>query len=43
MENKTDILQHDLKLEDISFLPKYIKSISSGVLLHEFTYANRAL
>jgi hypothetical protein len=32
VENKTQIMQHVLKMRLLSFLPKYIKWISKGVL-----------
>jgi hypothetical protein len=40
VENKTDILQHVLKMQYISLLPKHIKLISRGVFLHAFVYVN---
>ena len=38
VENKTVIMQHVLKIQYISLLPKYIKWVSRGVL-HVFAYA----
>jgi len=32
VENKTDILKHDLKMQQIYLLPKYVKWISWGVV-----------
>jgi hypothetical protein len=43
VENKIDSMQQELTLQQIFFLPKYLRGISSGQLLQEFTYANRAL
>ena len=43
MENKTEIMQHILQMQQISFLPEYIKLNSRSRLLHDFvrfTYAN---
>jgi hypothetical protein len=34
VENKTQIMQHALKLQEIRLLPKYIKWILWGVILH---------
>ena len=33
-------MQHALKMQYISLLPKYIKSICRGLFQHEFTYVN---
>ena len=40
VENKAEIIHHVLKIMQISLLPKYIKSISWGVFLLVFVYAN---
>ena len=40
VENKAEIIHHVLKIAYISLFPKYTKSISWGVLLHVFVYAN---
>jgi len=37
VENKTEIMQHVLKMQYISLLSKYIKRVSWGVL-HVFAY-----
>ena len=37
---KSEIIQHALKIQFISLLPKYIKRISMGVLLCVFAYTN---
>jgi hypothetical protein len=39
VENKTEIIQHVLKIQQISLLPKYIKWISR-VDFYMFTHAN---
>jgi len=43
VENKTQIMQQDLKVQFISFLPKHMKWTSRSVFLHVFTYANTGL
>jgi len=40
VENKIDSMQHVLKIQLISSLPKYIKQISSSVFSHAFAYVN---
>jgi hypothetical protein len=40
MDNKTEIMQHVFKMQQIFLLPKYIKPFSSGVFLHVCTYMN---
>jgi hypothetical protein len=41
VENKTEIMQHALKMQQISLSPKYIKLISSGFFERGvFAYAN---
>jgi len=37
---KSEIIQHVLKIQFISLLPKYIKRISACVLLCVFAYTN---
>jgi hypothetical protein len=41
VENKAEIMQHVLKMQQISLLPKCIKHISSGVFLHVFAHATQ--
>ena len=41
MENETEIMQHVLKIQYISLLPKYIKQTSSGILTHAFNLATQ--
>jgi hypothetical protein len=43
VENNTEILQHVLKMHEISLLPKYIKLVSKGVFLGAFMCANGGL
>jgi len=40
---KTEIMQHILKMQSISSMPKYIKQMSSGIFLRAFTYVNTGL
>jgi len=40
VENRTEIMQHGLKMQQISFLLKYIKWISEGILQHAFQCAD---
>ena len=43
VENKTQIMQHVLKMQKISLLPKHTKEIYSGVFPHVFMYANKVI
>lgn len=40
MGNKLDVMQHVLKMQKTSMLPKHIKLFSKCVFLCMFTYAN---
>ena len=40
MENKTDIMQRVIQVQQISLLPEHIKSISSGDFLRVFAFVN---
>jgi hypothetical protein len=40
VENKVQTMQHVLKIQLISLLPKYMKQISGSVTLQAFAYAN---
>jgi len=40
VENKIDNMQHVLKIQLISLLPKYINQISSSVFSQAFAYVN---
>jgi hypothetical protein len=43
VENKTQIMQHILKMQQSFLFPKYIKHISRGALLYVFAYVNVGL
>jgi hypothetical protein len=43
VENKTEVMKHVLKMEWISFLPKYVKWIYGCVFVRASVYANAGL
>jgi hypothetical protein len=43
VDSNTEILQHVLKMHEISLLPKYIKLISKGIFLGAFVCASARL
>jgi len=43
MENKTQIMQHNLKMQQSFLFPKHIKQISRGALLYVFACVNVGL
>jgi len=40
IENKTENVQHTLKMQNISMLPRYVKSVSMGGFLSAIEYTN---